>query len=112
MVALANEVKFGWPITVVAASPLENGAVYSNTLLLPSSATHKLPDESNARPIGEFSLVALGVKSFVVKLDWPITVVALCPLVKAYAAKFNGRIHAVKPRTSNTMKVFLKVTLR
>jgi hypothetical protein len=43
-------VKVFCPITRLAASWVENGAVYSRTLSLRRSATQRLPLESNARP--------------------------------------------------------------
>ena len=50
VVAAALVVKLDWPITRLAASPVETGALYSKTLLLASSETQRLPLESNARP--------------------------------------------------------------
>ena len=50
--ATAFDVKLDWPITRLAVSPVENGAAYSRTLLLASSATQRLPPWSNARPKG------------------------------------------------------------
>jgi hypothetical protein len=66
-------VKFDWPITRLAASPVESGALNSSTLLLAVSVTQRSPLESNARLSGAVSPVDVVAKAFVVKLDWPIT---------------------------------------
>ena len=46
------DTKLACPRTVVAASSVVNGYVNSRTLLLPESATHRLPEESKAIPAG------------------------------------------------------------
>ena len=51
-------VKLGWPITVEADSPLERGALNSRILLLLTSDTQRLSEESKASPAGEFILLA------------------------------------------------------
>ena len=70
---MASLVKFDWPITRLAASPVERGALNSNILLLLVSVTQRFPLESNARLSGAVSPVDVVAKAFVVKLDWPIT---------------------------------------
>jgi len=45
-------VKLFLPRTILAFSPLENGVLNSRTRALVLSLTHKLPEESNARPAG------------------------------------------------------------
>jgi hypothetical protein len=43
-------VRFAWPIARVAAIPLLKGGRYSNTRLLPLSATHRAPLLSKVTP--------------------------------------------------------------
>src|SRR5208283_750762 len=75
VVAAVLVVKLDWPRTIEAASPVENPALEKNpiTRLLFSSATHRLPDESNATPEGWLKPVAVVAATAVLKLDWPRT---------------------------------------
>jgi hypothetical protein len=73
---LSLAVKLDWPITRLAASPVESGALYSRTLLLDESETQRLPLEPNARPVGALRPVAVVAEASDVKLDWPITTLA------------------------------------
>jgi len=66
--------KFDWPTTIDAASPVEIGAAYSNTRLLLTSETQRLPDESNATSAGLFSPVCPEAPVLLVKVDCPNTV--------------------------------------
>lgn len=77
-------VKLSFPKTMLAASPVDRGALNSKTRLFAISATHKSPDESKAMPVGVESPVGLVLELLEVKLVWPITIDAFCPLAKAY----------------------------
>src|SRR5437773_8483429 len=65
-----------------ALSPLENSGDNSRTRLFYESDTQRLPEESNATPVGKQSrLCDMGKQELVaVKLDWPMTRDALSPL--------------------------------
>jgi hypothetical protein len=83
--ALGNPVvKPFWPITNDADSPTANGFAYSDMRLFFKSATHKLPEESNVKDIGndrEFADGGLRPAALnpVVKSLWPITMYAEVP---------------------------------
>src|SRR5271157_178263 len=67
------DVKSGCPITRLAASPVENGAVYSTTLSLEESTAQRLPLESNASAFGVFNPTEVVPEASDLKSGWPIT---------------------------------------
>jgi hypothetical protein len=67
VVVLVLVVKLDWPITRVADSPFEKGGTNSRIRLLPSSATHMLPAESNDRPNGKYKPFAVVAGGWAVK---------------------------------------------
>jgi len=88
-------VKLDLPITRDALCPLVNPEPfrYSSTLLLLASATHRFPDESNAIPSGSDKLAIVGGLAAVllsVKLDLPIIMDALCPLVNPEPFRYSS----------------------
>ena len=91
---MALEVKSDWPITSEADSPLEKAGLSSITLLLPKSATHRFPLESNVAPVGALVLllvVAKGNFGYEVKSGWPITTEADWPLEKG--GEYSSKLH-------------------
>ena len=70
-----DPVRLVWPITKLAASPVENGGLYSRTRLLLVSTTQMSPLESKATAVGLPMEVALGglPAARVVRSGWPIT---------------------------------------
>lgn len=85
MVAHEPEVKSGWPITIDAASSVENGVLNLKTLLLPASATHRFPALSKVNQTEPHRPVFVGgldTQVEVVKSGWPITNEADSPLTK------------------------------
>jgi hypothetical protein len=85
-------VKPGCPRTVVAASPLVNGVVYSTTRLFWLSTTQRLPDESDAIPYGESRPVVVVAEPLLVKPGCPRTVVAASPLAKPDPFKYSSTL--------------------
>ena len=74
--AVLFDVNPDWPMTTEAASPVVNGVLYLSTRLLEVSASHMLPEESNATtPVGTLSELAVGglAALFDVNPDWPMT---------------------------------------
>src|ERR1700722_15052967 len=85
MGVVALPVKFDWPITRLAASPVENGVGYSRTLLSLVSEIHRLPLESNVSASGASTPVEVGTVLLFVKVFWPITRVAAAWVEKGAA---------------------------
>src|SRR2546428_118272 len=67
--------------TTVAASPVVIGAAYFSTRMLLISAIQRLHTESNERPNGMLSVVAVVPAVFVVNEPCPTTTVAASPVV-------------------------------
>src|SRR5271170_8374905 len=70
-----DPVRLVWPITRLAASPVENGGAYSRTRLLLLSTAQRSPLESKATAVGLPIAVGLGgwPATTVVVLGWPMT---------------------------------------
>src|SRR5262249_34194505 len=84
-VPVEGEVKFGAPITRLAASPLENGAVNCSTRPFPASTSHKFPEASNVIPQGWLIPAAPAPCAVVLKSGWPNTVIGDSPALNGGA---------------------------
>ena len=83
--------RLGSPTSREAFIVLANGGVYSRTLALPESATHRLPLESKARPIGSSRLPAQVVSPILVKQPgYDMEVVKfVCPITRVASIPFE-----------------------
>ena len=90
---VAPDVKSVCPSATVAAPPVERLAVgYFRIRLLPLSATHKFPDESNVIPVAFFMVVAVIPCTADVKSDCPSATVAAPPVERLAVGYFRIRL--------------------